>query len=139
MLFRSQVSLSREAARRATAADIEAIDELHAAYVRGAIANDAATCVHANRELHQFIDGLADNPLALDVLRSRSGLVDAFRRAHGYGVGRLDIVVEQHAKIIAAMRAGDVDVVALSVLDHTESSRLDLLKLLRESSAARSH
>ena len=134
-----QVALSREAARRATAADFDAIDALHSAYVRGAAANDAAACVQANRELHQYIDGLADNPLALDILRSRSGLVDAFRRAHGYGAGRLDIVVEQHAKIIAAMRARDVDAVALSVLEHTESSRLDLLKLLRESSAARSH
>jgi DNA-binding GntR family transcriptional regulator len=89
--------------------------------------------------MHQAIDGLADNPLALDILRSRSGLVDAFRRAHGYGARRLDIVVEQHAKIITAMRARDVDAVALRVLEHTESSRLDLLKLLRESSAVQSH
>ena len=134
-----QVALGREAARRATAADLEVIDERHAAYVRAASSVDVAACVLANRELHQFIDGLADNALALEILRSRSGLVDAFRRAHGYGAGRLDIVVEQHAKIIAAMRERDVDAVALSVLEHTESSRLDLLKLVRESGTAKPH
>ena len=134
-----QVALGREAALRATAADLAVLDERHAAFVRAASCDDVAGCVLANRELHQFMDGLADNPLALDVLRSRSGLVDAFRRAHGYGAGRLDIVLAQHAKIVAALRDRDVDAVASSLLEHTESSRLDLLKLVRESGAAKSH
>jgi len=134
-----QVALCREAARRATVQDLEQIDQHLAAYERAAASGDTAACVQSNRALHHFIDSLADNPLALDVLKARSGLVDAFRRAHGYGVGRLDVVVAQHRALVDAIRAGDADAAANAAFAHTESSRLDLLNLLEQTQAASAH
>lgn len=134
-----QVALCREAARRATAQDLEQIDQHLAAYERAAASGDTAACVQSNRALHHFIDSLADNPLALNVLKARSGLVDAFRRAHGYGVGRLDVVVAQHRALLDAIRAGDADAAANAAFAHTESSRLDLLNLLEQTQAASAH
>lgn len=125
-----QMALCREAARRATAADLDRLDALLADYETAAASGDPAVCVQGNRALHHFIDGLADNPLALDVLRSRNGLVDAFRRSHGYGAGRLDIVVAQHRAIAAAIHARDPEAAAAASFAHTESSRLDLLALV---------
>ena len=134
-----QVALCREAARRATPNDLEQLDQQLAAYERAAISGDIAACVQSNRTLHHVIDSVADNPLALDVLRARSGLVDAFRRAHGYGVGRLQVVVAQHRKLVDAIRAADADAAANAAFEHTESSRLDLLWLLEQTHAATAH
>jgi len=125
-----QMALCRVAAQRATAGDIERLDQLQADYERAAAAEDTAACVQGNRALHWFIDSLADNPLALEVLKARSGLVDAYRRAHGYGAGRLDIVVAQHRALVEAIRARDADAAAAASFAHTESSRLDLLALI---------
>jgi DNA-binding GntR family transcriptional regulator len=125
-----QVALCREAAMRASAADKAQIRALLEANERAAASGDVASAVRSNRDLHHFIDSLADNPLALDVLKSRSGLVDAFRRAHGYGAGRLDAVVAQHRELVEAILGGDADAAGRVALEHTESSRLDLLNLL---------
>ena len=134
-----QVALCREAARRATVQDLEQLDQHLATYERAAASGDAATCVQSNRALHYFIDSLADNPLALDVLKARSGLVDAFRRSHGYGEGRLDVVVAQHRALVDAIRARDADAAATAAFAHTESSRLDLLALLQHAQSGATH
>lgn len=125
-----QMALCREAALRVTPEDLDQLDALLADYERATESGDVAACVAGNRALHWFIDGLADNPLALEVLKSRSGLVDAFRRTHGYGAGRLDIVVAQHRAIADAIRARDPQAAAAASFAHTESSRLDLLSLV---------
>ena len=88
--------------------------------------------MQANRDLHHFIDSLADNTPAMEILDSRASLVDAFRRAQGYGPGRLDVVVSQHRKLVRAIARGDADKAAQAALEHTDSSRKDLLALLRQ-------
>ncbi len=134
-----QVALCREAARRATAHNLDILGERLAAYELAASSGDTALCVRHNRDLHHYIDSLADNPLALDVLAARSGLVDAFRRTHGYGAGRLDVVVAQHRALVAAIRTGDGDAAARAAFEHTESSRLDLLTLIERTQTASTH
>ena len=129
-----QAMLARDAARQATPAQRKQLQALCDAHEAAAASNDVAACVQANRALHHFMDGLADNAPALEVLNARASLVDAFRRAHGYGHGRLDIVIAQHRKLVRAIVRGDADKAAAAALEHTESSRLDLLAL-----ASRTH
>lgn len=124
-----QAMLSREAAIKATPEDVAAMQKLAETQVRLAADGDIGACVAANRELHRLIDSVADNPLALEMLEGRSSLVDAFRRSRGYGPGRLDLVHEQHKSLIDAIAAGDADGAARASLEHTDSSRLDLLAL----------
>ena len=125
-----QVMLAREAALRATPEQIEQLQRLREAHETAVASNDVAACVQANRALHHHMDSLADNPPALDVLASRSCLVDAFRRARGYGIGRLDAVVAQHRKLVRAIARGDADKAAQAAFEHTEASRRDLLAAL---------
>ncbi len=134
-----QVALCREAARRATPQDLTQLDQKLTEYEHAASRGDTAECVERNRALHHSIDSLADNPLALDVLKARSGLVDAFRRAHGYGAGRLDVVVAQHRALVDAIRKGDSEAAANAAFAHSESSRLDLLALLQQAAADAAH
>ena len=126
-----QVMLAREAASRATPAQIERLQGLREAHESAVAGNDVAACVRANRELHHYMDGLADNSPALEVLASRSCLVDAFRRARGYGTGRLDAVVVQHRKLVRAIARGDAEKAAHAAFEHTESARRDLLVALK--------
>ena len=107
--------------------------ELASVYESAANSTDTAACVEANRNLHRHIDSIGDNPLAVDILQGRSTLADAFRRSVGYGAGRLDLVVSQHRQIVRAIAAGDEDKAALAMLEHTDSSRLDLLAMCIQS------
>ena len=126
-----QSMLVQTAARRATPAQIEEMMALSAAYEAAASASDIAACVEANRHLHRHIDVLGDNPLAVDLLQGRSTLADAYRRSVGYGEGRLDLVVAQHRQIVNAIAARDEERAARAMLEHTDSSRLDLLAMCR--------
>jgi DNA-binding GntR family transcriptional regulator len=125
-----QVMLARDAAVSATAANIEAMYELSTQYEGAVASGDVPRCVTANRALHRYIDGISDNPLALEILDNRSSLADAFRRSKGYQAGRLDVVVAQHRKLVAAIASGDPERAAKVTLEHTDSSRVDLLSLL---------
>lgn len=127
-----QAMLARDAARLGTDVQIERLQALAEAHEAAAAGNDVAACVKANRQLHRHLDGMADNPLALEVLESRSSLVDAFRRAHGYGTGRLDSVIAQHRKIVRAIARRDEDKAAAAAMEHVEASRRDLLRLLEQ-------
>jgi DNA-binding GntR family transcriptional regulator len=126
-----QSMLAREAAARATPVDIKHLLELCEAHEAAARANDVATTVQANRALHHFMDTLAANPQALEILDTRASLVDAFRRLHGYGTRRLDIVVAQHRELVSAVAMGDADRAATVAVEHTNSARMDLLALVR--------
>ena len=126
-----KVMLAREAALRAKPADVERMGALCEAHEAAVANDDVAACVRANRELHHFMDGLADNPPAVEVLASRSCLVDAFRRSIGYGSGRLDTVIAQHRKLVRAIARGDADKAAHVAHEHTESARQDLLAALK--------
>jgi len=122
-----QVMLAREAAARATPEQVETMRMLAGQQVAAADAHDVERCVETNRAFHHFIDSVAGNPLALEMLEGRSSLVDAFRRTIGYGQGRIDSVRAQHSRLVDAIAAGDADLAAQITFEHTESSRLDLM------------
>jgi DNA-binding GntR family transcriptional regulator len=125
-----QSMLAREAAARATPADVRHLQALCEAHEAATAASDVAVTVQANRALHHFMDTLADNPQALEILDTRASLVDAFRRLHGYGTRRLETVVAQHRKLVRAIAKGDAEQAAAIVTAHTDSARADLLALV---------
>lgn len=125
-----QSMLARDAALKATPAQIDELVALEQQRIDAAEGTDTGACVAANRDFHRFVDGIADNPMAVDMLEGRSTLVDAVRRGKGYGVGRLDLVARQHQQLIEAIRRHDADKAAQAALQHTESSRQDLLAML---------
>jgi len=126
-----QVMLAREAALRITPAHAARLRELCELHEAAVAEGDAAACVRCNRELHHYMDRLADNPPAMEVMASRLCLVDAFRRSVGFGVGRLDKVVAQHRRLVRAITRGDAELSARVAHEHTESARLDLLAALQ--------
>ena len=130
-----QVMLAREAAQRITPAAASKLRELNELHEVAVANGDTAACVRCNRDLHQFMDKLADNPPAMEVLASRLCLVDAFRRSVGFGVGRLDKVVAQHRRLVKAISRGDGESAARAAQEHTESARQDLMVMLQRRKA----
>jgi DNA-binding GntR family transcriptional regulator len=126
-----QGMLAREAALRAKPADVKRLQALADAHETLAATGNVAATVQANRALHHFMDTLADNPHAVEVLDTRASLVDAFRRLHGYGANRLDTVIAQHRKLVRAIARGDADKAAAVATEHTDSARSDLLAMVR--------
>ena len=130
-----QVMLAREAAQRVTPVAAAKLRELNGLHEVAVANGDAAACVRCNRDLHQFMDQLADNPPAMEVLASRLCLVDAFRRSVGFGTGRLDKVMAQHRRLVKAISRGDGEAAARAAHEHTESARQDLMVMLQHRNA----
>ena len=131
-----QSMLARLVCLRASDAQLKQLESFGLAYEQAARAGDVAASVAANREFHHYLDSLADNAQAVEVLQARSSLVDAVRRVHGYGQGRQDKVIAQHRKIVKAILRRDADAASDAILAHADSARLDLLDLLKRSSNA---
>ena len=130
-----QAMLAREAAERATPAQLASLAGLIEAHEEAAAARDVRACVEANRAFHRTVDGIAGNPIALEILASRNSLVDAFRRSRGYGPGRLERVIAQHRRLLRALTKRDAEAAARAALEHAEASRVDLLALVRAGTA----
>ena len=131
-----QCMLARDAARLASIVQIDQMQTLCIAYESAAQSTNVGACVEANRRLHVFIDRIGDNEMAVNLLQGRFSLVDAYRRAAGYGPHRLDVVVKQHRKLVEAITSKDEEKAANASLEHTHSARLDLLKMLDLSAQA---
>ncbi len=128
-----QSLLARLACERASDAQLKTLDAAAQAHEEAARSGDTAAAIVANRQFHSHLELLADNAPAVAMLQARSSLVDAFRRARGYGPGRLDKVVAQHRRIVRAVVRRDAEAAVQAVLAHTDASRLDLLDLLKRS------
>jgi DNA-binding GntR family transcriptional regulator len=125
-----QSMLARLACQRGTEDAMKQLRELAERHEAAAASGDVALAVAANRNLHQHLDQMADNAQARQVLQQRSSLIDAFRRLHGYGPGRLTKVVAQHRRIVRAVLHRDADAASQAVLLHVDEARRDLLSLL---------
>lgn len=127
-----QSMLARLACQRATDEQLKSLDAAALAYEDAARSSDVASAIQANRNFHTHLEMLAANDAAVEMLQARSSLVDAFRRSRGYGPGRLDKVVLQHRRIVRAIVKRDAEGATRAVLAHTDSSRQDLLDLLKQ-------
>ncbi len=128
--------LAAEAARRATEDDIRNIRRFVEAYEQAVATGDIDRIVQANRALHQTINRIADNPLALEIFDGRSSLIDALRRSLGSRPGRLDEIIIEHREILAAIASGDADRAFKTAQQHTTRARDHMLDNIKEAAGA---
>ena len=96
--------LEGERAALATDADVERMLAIEAAYEKAAAAGLHEEVIHRNIEFHGVALAIRPNREALQILRRHHLLVRALRVRHGFTRGRLDQVIEEHHRIIAAYR-----------------------------------
>lgn len=127
--------LAAEAARRATKDDIARITRFVGAYEDAVTTGDIVQIVQANRVLHQTINRIADNPIALEIFDGRSTLIDALRRTLGNRPGRLDQIMAEHRGILAAIASGDADRAFAAANNHTRHARDHMIENIKEAAA----
>lgn len=128
--------LTSNAALRATAEQLSAMETACAAYEAAAERQEAAQVIAANRAFHRALYAAAGNPVAVAAMEARSTLVDTVRAAVGYGEGRLQTAARQHRAIVAAIRRRDAERAGALAVAHTETSRNDLLARFARASRA---
>ena len=128
-----QVMLAREAALRATPAQVKQLQALNQAHEAAAAGGDVGACVQANR-----VTASLHGQLWLTTRRRwKCSTPDPawwthFAARAATGGGRLDTVIRAAPQAVRAIASGDADRAARVALEHTESSRNDLLNLLRK-------
>lgn len=91
---------------------------------------DAAAIVAANRRFHDTINAAAENAEALRMLQQGRVLADALRLRFGYGSGRADAIVSEHAELVRAIGRHDAERSATIARRHCMRARDDLLAQL---------
>lgn len=127
-----EVLLVRNAAERIGPAGADELDRLAAAYEQAAASGNAPAMVEANLTLHRRIAVLADNPVAADIMDQGWELVVSIRQRYGFGPSRIAAIIEQHRRLVGAIRSGDAGLASSVALEHCLDARDDLLARMEE-------
>lgn len=85
-----------------------------------------------NRQFHNSLYALADNPLAFSIYERYSSLMSIIRRTHGVSEERQKTVINQHCQLIEALRAGDEAAVEQIARLHNKCSKEDVLARMQQ-------
>ncbi|WP_175950701.1 GntR family transcriptional regulator [Burkholderia sp. BCC0405] len=112
--------------------DLERIEERLEAHIE---AGDFPAALKANRELHELMGVIAQNPDAVTLLNRHWLLIAALWRRFGYGPERLTGVVDDHRHLLAAIRARDVEAAVILTGAHVVKAKQVLLARMPEEPA----
>jgi DNA-binding GntR family transcriptional regulator len=121
----------REAAKRAEADDIAALDRILRDQRAAAAENEIAAFHDADEALHATISIIAGHPNVWRVVKREKTHVDRVRLLSLQFQGRFQIVLEEHGRIVDGIRAGDPDA-AEAAMDAHLSRVLPSLDSIRE-------
>lgn len=110
--------LARLAARRIAPPQRQELQSALHGTARCAKANDAAGYQEANAALHEVIYRASGNPFIVEQVRAVRLRIAAYRGKLFEKPGRLDTSQREHARVVAALLAGDADAAADAMRDH---------------------
>ncbi|KGM36038.1 GntR family transcriptional regulator [Inquilinus limosus] len=120
--------LVRRATENVTDEQSAHLESLAAAYEQAAETKNADRMVEANLRLHRFIAKIADNPEAAEIHERGWELVISIRNRYGFGENRVAAIIDQHRRLVAAIKARDKDLAVAVAQEHCQSAKLDLLE-----------
>lgn len=112
--------------------DLDRLQVVHADITQAVAANDIKRIVELNNQFHHLIYRHSGNTEALRLFEQYSALVGSLRSRFGFGAGRLQTIILQHASILGALRAHDVPLLEHLLRAHCEGAKADLLARLNE-------
>ena len=131
-LYEMRVVLERTAAELAAkhgvAAEFDALDDLNA-QIAAERANPARAAA-INQDFHRGLYLACRNRFLLEAARALNNSLLLLGATTYTDAHRIDIVVEQHAAIVAALRAGDADSAGKAAAEHLQTSLRARLKAL---------
>ena len=127
--------LAELATQNLTLATFDGLVALQDAVRAAAKDDDHEALMKANNAFHEAISELANNPEAARILREGSQAITLLRNQVGFGVGRLDRIVDEHDRLLDAMLHQDATRASNLAKLHAAGARDDMLACLREMGA----
>jgi len=124
-----------EAARKATDADLAALDVLHERLNRHARAGRIADYYATNHSIHEAIITLADNRWLAQVIGDLRKLLRLARLQQLHAPGRLAQSLAEHMAVFAALKARDAEGAEAAMRTHLVRQREALRELARQRSS----
>ena len=124
-----------EAARKATDADLAALDSLHERLNRHARAGRIADYYATNHSIHEAIITLADNRWLAQVIGDLRKLLRLARLQQLHAPGRLAQSLAEHMAVFAALKARDAEGAEAAMRTHLVRQREALRELARQRSS----
>lgn len=124
-----------EAARKATDADLAALDALHERLNRHARAGRIADYYATNHSIHEAIITLADNRWLAQVIGDLRKLLRLARLQQLHAPGRLAQSLAEHMAVFAALKARDAEGAEAAMRTHLVRQREALRELARQRSS----
>ena len=125
--------LARLAALNVDQATIARARAAHEAIRDHVRAGDIREHFTLDRDFHTAIYERSGNDEAVKIFSKYSDIILALRACYGFGPGRTEIMLEEHARFLDAVAAGDADTAAAVARDHKLEAKQDLLDLMKKS------
>ncbi len=120
-----------EATRKATEADISALNTLHESLQAHAAARRIPDYYAANYSIHEAIITLADNRWLAQVIADLRKILKLARLQQLHAPGRLEQSLAEHMEVFDAIRAGDAERADAAMRQHLMRQREALRELAR--------
>jgi DNA-binding GntR family transcriptional regulator len=120
-----------EAARNATDADLQALEQLHERLQRSAQAKRITEYYEANFAIHEAIIVLANNRWLAQVIGDLRKIVKLARLQQLHAPGRLEQSLSEHMAVYAALKARDAEGAEAAMRTHLTRQRVALRELAR--------
>lgn len=122
---------AHEAARNATDADLQALDQLHERLQRSAKAKRITEYYETNYAIHEAIIVLANNRWLAQVIGDLRKIVKLARLQQLHAPGRLEQSLSEHLAVYAALKARDAEGAEAAMRTHLTRQRVALRELAR--------
>lgn len=100
-------------------------------YERATVRRDVPELVRLNRLFHRTIYRIRPNTEALRLMAQHAALMGTIRSRFGFAPARLDEIVQEHRRLLEAVRQRDADGAAAIMRSHIEGSIADILERRR--------
>jgi DNA-binding GntR family transcriptional regulator len=109
---------ARNASRRVSPSRLVELDAAHKSCIDAVSVNDPAGFYEANRIFHELIYTASNNQFLEETMRSLRNRVAPYRRYVTYQPGRMIESVDEHERVLSAIKRGDGDAADSAMRDH---------------------
>ncbi len=129
--------LARRAVEKATADQIAEVVSIHEGFSLAIGRNDFVSANAINKQFHQTLYSIADNPEAMEILEGRTRVVRTLGDSVvPYASETFDCRVAEHSRIVEALVGHEPEACGQAVFDHVTAARDRLLKYMHEAGGA---
>jgi DNA-binding GntR family transcriptional regulator len=110
------------------AKDIKELETLHSKYVKAVGKSEFQQCLNLNKQFHNLIYRLADNPEGQLILEKHWQLINTMRLTFGYTNDRIQKVILEHQDIIDAIKENNPIALEIAAKKHCLNAKIDLIR-----------